>query len=158
MRLDQCGIHSLPRTRYGVQSGLGVRRTALYEAHQVSVHLPQSPQRFAGCRDECSVSFPLRLLVGVIESRQVPEHRGLRRHAPPTPHTPSPFQRPPLPASHTVRLHLSKHPAEPFVLVQNVQIGHRLAACQVQQYQRANYLAVRPTLTASPQPHATFYR
>ena len=48
VRLHQRGVHSLPRTRYGVQRGLSAGRTALYEAHHIGVHLMQTPQRFVG--------------------------------------------------------------------------------------------------------------
>ena len=138
--------------------GLGVRRTALHEAHHVGVDLPQTLKRFVGSRYERPVSFPLRLFVHVVEPLQIPEHRRLRWHRPTTLDSPSPLQRPALSATHTTGLELSQHLEQPFVLLKEIKVGHRLAACQVQQHQRDDHLAVRPTLTSLPQSHVAFYR
>ena len=77
------------------------------------------------------------LLVRVIH-RQVPEHPslGTLRDARLATSLSTPY-------FETHPADLPKHLLNPASLSQNIQVGHRLAACQVQQYQRGDHLAVQ---------------
>ena len=113
------------------------------------------PSIAPGSRYECS-SLPHRLLARVRTSPSTGTPP--RRHAPTTLDSPSRLQRPALPTTHPPGLGMAKYPAQTCVLLQNLQVHHRLTPCQAQQYQRRDYLAVRPALTTLPQSHVAFHR